>query len=406
VVGSGASGLAAAFRLQQAGHRVRVLEQADRIGSTLRSRRERGFLLDQGAFFLASSHTRLLRILEEAGMLDQLVAGPLGFGTLEDGAVHQLTSDHLVRDLRRTKLIEASLRALYVAPPGSRSRVDLLSAIKLMLSAKMLALRGGMGAYPARLAERFEIELRAEALEVVEGSEAVQLTWRDGSGAERVEPVDALVLAVPATAVSGLLPALDPWRAEFLGEVRGGHVINVNVATGQAPDGIGASYVQVPRPAHRFLSGIVMDHNKAPERAPEGAGLLTLVAMGEWSQEHLDDDDATISGELLDALQTVLPGAIRDVLFVGVNRWTQQFHPIGHYRRLGRFRELCESEDQRIQLAGDLHSPQNLESATVAGEHAAQRLLTALSRRRTPVGARAAAMRQAAGRSPRIPASH
>lgn len=80
VIGSGASGLAAAFRLQQAGHRVRVLEQSDRIGSTLRSRREHEFLLDQGAFFLTSAHTRMLRIVEEAGLLDQIVPDKLVIG--------------------------------------------------------------------------------------------------------------------------------------------------------------------------------------------------------------------------------------------------------------------------------------------------------------------------------------
>ena len=37
VVGSGPAGLAAAYRLQQAGHSVRVLEAAERAGSTMAS---------------------------------------------------------------------------------------------------------------------------------------------------------------------------------------------------------------------------------------------------------------------------------------------------------------------------------------------------------------------------------
>jgi protoporphyrinogen oxidase len=156
VIGSGASGLAAAFRLQQAGHRVRILEQSDRIGSTLRSRREHGFLLDQGAFFLTGAHTRMLRIVEEAGMLDQLVAGKLVIGTLRDGEVHELTGDRFAGRRPGRRLAEyltgSSPRAFAAASPDSRSPVELLSAIRLLAGAQLVAFRGGMSTYPERLA--------------------------------------------------------------------------------------------------------------------------------------------------------------------------------------------------------------------------------------------------------------
>jgi oxygen-dependent protoporphyrinogen oxidase len=403
VIGSGASGLAAAFRLQQAGHRVRILEQSDRIGSTLRSRREHGFLLDQGAFFLTGAHTRMLRIVEEAGMLDQLVAGKLVIGTLRDGEVHELTGDRFAGRKPGRRLAEyltgSSPRAFAAASPDSRSPVELLSAIRLLAGAQLVAFRGGMSTYPERLAERFEVELRAEALEVVEEAGHVTVTWRDAGAHQRIEPVDAVVLAVPAAAARKLLPGLDEWRSGFLAEARPGHVINVNVAGSWAPRDIGATYVQIPGDAHPFLSGIVFDHNKTPGRAPPGAGLLSLIALGDWSEAHRDDDDDQVGRELLGALESVLPGAIHDVCIVQVNRWSQHLLPTEHYRRLDRFHELCESQDRRVQLAGDLHTPQNLESATAAGEQAARRLLAALSRRRDGAGARAEAMRQAARRS-------
>jgi oxygen-dependent protoporphyrinogen oxidase len=402
VIGSGASGLAAAFRLQQAGHRVRVLERSDRIGSTLRSRREHDFLLDQGAFFLTTAHTRMLRIVEEAGLLDQAVPDKLVIGALRDGKVHELTRGRFARRRPGRRLGKyltgPSTRKFDATPPESRSPVDLLAAVRLLLDAQLVSLRDGMGSYPERLARRFDVQVRAEALEVVEQADGVTVTWRDAAAVQRVEPVDAVVLAVPPGDATKLLPGLDEWRSSFLGEVRAGHVINVNVASSSAPPEIGATYVQIPRNAHPFLGGIVFDHNKMPGRAPPGAGLLTLVALGDWSEAHRDNDDAQVGGELINALESVLPGAIRDVRFVQVNRWTQHLPPIWPDRRLGRFRELCESQDRRVQLAGDLHAPQNLESATAAGEQAARRLLAALSQRRDAAGARAAAMRNAASR--------
>jgi protoporphyrinogen/coproporphyrinogen III oxidase len=46
VAGGGASGLAAAFRLQQSGQRVRVLESSDRAGGPLASAHRDGQLTE------------------------------------------------------------------------------------------------------------------------------------------------------------------------------------------------------------------------------------------------------------------------------------------------------------------------------------------------------------------------
>ena len=437
-----------AFRLQQAGHHVRILERETHFGSMLRTRRREGYLLEQGFFLLATTHRRMLRIVEEAGMLDQVLPGKLILGVPRNDKLYEFDAERTLRDLRRTKLLSRgaklrllrllptlvraggelnpaslpgtdnesagawarrtlgpeiaeylvgpSLRALHAESPESLSRVELLAAINLLTGAGLVAFRDGMGVYPERLAPRFDVKLAARALRVVERSDDVEVTWRDAGGREHADRADAAVLAVPAQRARMLLPGLDAWRKEYLGAVGETSTITVNVATTLAPPKVRATHVQIPAAVHPFLAGVVLDHNLGPGRAPAEAGLLTLVAMSDWSAAHAEEDDATVARELLNALETVLPDALTDVRFVEVNRWTAPHHPIGHYRGLARLHELCQG-DGRIQLAGGYHGAVNLDSATAAGEQAARRLLAAVSPHRDEFGARVAAMRERAG---------
>jgi protoporphyrinogen/coproporphyrinogen III oxidase len=135
-----------------------------------------------------------------------------------------------------------------------------------------------------------------------------------------------------------------------------------------------STYVLVPRASHPFLTGIMLDHHKAPGRAPAGKGLLTVAALDSWSAEHWDDVDDQIRRAMLGAVERILPGTTDHVEFADVYRWREEYTTVGFYRDLGKFRELC-GHDRRIQLAGDSQAFQNLESATISGQRAADRLL-------------------------------
>jgi cation diffusion facilitator CzcD-associated flavoprotein CzcO len=58
VVGAGISGLTAAFRIQQAGHHVRVLEAAEHPGGRMWTKTPLGLSLDTGAHLLLDSYER------------------------------------------------------------------------------------------------------------------------------------------------------------------------------------------------------------------------------------------------------------------------------------------------------------------------------------------------------------
>ena len=72
VVGGGIAGLACAFRLQQRGHRVQVLEREAVPGGRMRSERAGDFVVDRGAQFIASGYRSLHRMAEELGIADRI----------------------------------------------------------------------------------------------------------------------------------------------------------------------------------------------------------------------------------------------------------------------------------------------------------------------------------------------
>ena len=124
VVGAGPSGLAAAFRLQQAGHRVRVLEASERAGSTLRTERRDGFVIDRGAFFIPTTHTSLLRLAADAGIDGTIGPGGDVFAAVRGGRLHRLDTAQLAKSFKDTRLISprAKLAAAKLAPEVWRAR--------------------------------------------------------------------------------------------------------------------------------------------------------------------------------------------------------------------------------------------------------------------------------------------
>jgi oxygen-dependent protoporphyrinogen oxidase len=78
VLGAGVTGLVAAHRLTQLGHRVRVFEQSDRAGGAVRTERTDGWLIEAGPNSLLSGEPALAHVVDELGLSQQVIhASPL-----------------------------------------------------------------------------------------------------------------------------------------------------------------------------------------------------------------------------------------------------------------------------------------------------------------------------------------
>ena len=72
VVGAGIAGLTAAYRLQESGHEVLVLEREETAGGRMRSERVGDFVVDRGAQFIASAYRNMRALARELGIDDRI----------------------------------------------------------------------------------------------------------------------------------------------------------------------------------------------------------------------------------------------------------------------------------------------------------------------------------------------
>jgi oxygen-dependent protoporphyrinogen oxidase len=438
VVGAGPSGLAAAFRLRQAGLTPIVLEKRDRPGGMIHTHREQGYLMEEGATILPSAYEPVVNLAREIGVGPELIPAGSVIGFARDRTIHDLRSDHLFLDAARTRLVSTRSKAFmarfgldawraskglnyedlsrasawddmtpqeycakhlglsgevydYVIDSTVRGvlgvRGDAISNLELffmlynILGTKLFAFRQGYSTYVDHLAEGLDIRLNTTVHEIKSTADGVTLTWSDGDGVSHTESGAGVVVTVRADVIPDLIPGhFDAAATSFLRGLRYTKCVVLNTGVTRKPAGIRASVINIPRQVDAGLMGFTCEHNKAPGRAPEGHGLMALLTMTEWAEQLIDEDDDTIRDAMLAALEKVIPGVTDTVDYTRVSRWNEVivYSRPGLYKQLGRF-VASEPAASRVQLAGVFRSSSNMCTATVSGERAAARIVSTLN---------------------------
>jgi oxygen-dependent protoporphyrinogen oxidase len=437
VVGAGPSGLAAAYRLRQAGVTPIVLEKRDRPGGMIHTHREQGYLMEEGATILPSAYEPVVKLAREIGVGPELIPAGSVIGFARDRTIHNLRSDHLFLDAARTKLVSARSKVAmarfgidaaraskglnyedlsrasawdtmtpkeycakhlglsgevydYVIDSTVRGvlgvRGDAISNLELffmlynILGTKLFAFRQGYSTYVEHLAAGLDIRLGTAVHEIKTAADGVTVTWTDAEGVSHTESGAGAVVTARADLVPDLIPGhFDAEAIAFLRGLRYTKCVVLNTGVTRKPAGITASVINVPRRVDLGLMGFTCEHNKAPGRAPEGHGLMAVLTMTEWAEQLIGEDDDTIRDAMLRALERVIPGVSDTVDYTRVSRWNEVviYSRPGLYKQLGQF-VAQERPDSRIQLAGVFRSSSNMCTATVAGERAAARLVRTL----------------------------
>jgi oxygen-dependent protoporphyrinogen oxidase len=432
IVGAGPSGLAAGWRLQQLGVPAVLLEARDRVGGQVNTKRDAGYLMEEGATILPSAYTPVMDLIAEAGITDQLIPAGSIVGFARDGEIHDLRSDHLAQDALRTKLISArgklamarlgidnvrSRKGLSFEDLSQASAIDTMTPkeyceqhlgmsgevyeyvvdstvrgvlgtrgdkislaefffmINNILGSKLWAIKDGYSAYTQRLARDLDVRLGARVTQVVETPGGVQVTWEDADG-EHTEDASAAIVTIRADHIPAIVPGLPADDAAFLQSVRYTKVVTLNLGLTKPPPGIAASVVQVPRLQDEGLMAFTLEHNKAPGRAPEGKGLVCLLTMCEWAEQLIDEDDDTVLAKVTAAAEKLMPGFSDDIDYVQINRWPEciVYSRPGLYRELGAF-NARRPRDSAIKIGGACFSSSNMCTATAAGERTAREVV-------------------------------
>ncbi|MFI7344037.1 FAD-dependent oxidoreductase [Streptomyces sp. NPDC050085] len=441
VVGAGIAGLAAAFRLQQAGCTVLILERSgpELVGGRMATVERGGFPIDVGATLLLSSYTAMLTLAADAGAADLIRPAGTTYGLVRDGEVQRFRSDSVgsavtstfLRGLAKRDLAKIAADFLRIRPhlgwdDMTRTagldfetvydytlrrglRTDTFEYLLAPFTAgpalaepehasivsgffafnTIIASRGGfttpqgVGFLPQALARQVPVEYHAEVTSVEERAGETVVTWTREGQDERQESCDACVLAVPPPHAAALFGQLNDLERAYLTAVE--YSRSVHVAFGLERTTRETSLlVQVPRIEHPHLVAYVLEHNQAPDRVPAGKGLVMAHFRGTWSAEHWDLDDSKVVDHAL--AETTRLGILPELAEHTVLSEVFRVSPCTVIRRPGIYREASRiaaslNGRTRVQFAGgDFLAQSTTNSSLVSGENAARRLLAALRR--------------------------
>ena len=430
VVGAGLTGLTAAYRLQQAGWEVEVFESSSEVGGRVRTVARDGYLVDVGASALATSYDSYFELATELGIRDEIRPATPCVGIFRDGRVHEMRMDRLIRsglttrllswpaklrisrlafdlaravragqldylDMRKSAPLDTEsagayarrtlgaevdnylcspiTRTMLIADTGKVSKVELFSGIANIFASQISALRGGQGRLPRTLAEKLDVRVSTPVTLVAEVGDGVEVTLGDGD----VRKFDACVITAPLPVAAAMCPdraALLAPLNERLGYTTG---ITVALGYGRRPD-TEAMLVQLPTSEDPDVALMFVDHNKCPDRAPAGKGLIGTCWETDASRQWFDRPDADIVAHTARSVRKVF-GDLGEPEFSHVTRWERALPmtSVGAYRLIGEFNAAIDPGD-RIQFAGDYLSAAGQHTAIKFGGEAAARLIAAV----------------------------
>jgi oxygen-dependent protoporphyrinogen oxidase len=437
VIGTGPAGLGAAWRLREAGHRVKLFERNGQLGGRMRTQHQDGFQIEDGPTQIAGSYTRFMSIVQESGLGDQLIPASTVLGMLDkDGLCHDFEVEKMYRDMAKTKLIplrekldlarisvdvfkhrkkldvedlskmaeldhlsaeqygrkrfghgayenfvDPVIRGFVGTAPNTVSAADLLWVFAAFMKIqKYYALKGGMQTYADHLGTFFDKELNAEVTGVDERADDVDVTWRDAAGAEHTETFGGVVIATLPKGAAKIHNGLDSWRRDWLAtKVDNATIVECHVAMNTPPKAKASTIYSTDISNLTKVLAVNLEHNKAPGRAPAGKGIGTIFGSNDWSKEVLDDDnDDLLIKDLLETAEPMVPGITDDIAFTKLVRWPYSWaksYP-GYWTGMKEFNRISAERDRLVRLAGDYFCVTSLNVATASGERAARQILS------------------------------
>lgn len=424
VIGAGLAGLAAAFRLKNAGVNVTVYEADGRVGGRVMTERVDGYTIDGGAQFFSKGYANVNRLIEECNLTKDIVTASRTMAAVRNGKIVTFRFDRSYQTLTRglfdlsdvLRLVSQLVRTtkLNRCPPlddysawaaldtedaedwcnrklGVRITENVLESmthheiagtslalIKVYLAAiekgsGFFTLKGGLQQLPEKLAKGLDIRLNSNVDQIHVNDESVEVSVQG-------ETVRAkhVVLATPAPVARRLYTQAEGIEENLLATE---YAPLLNVAVGPCrswskPDQLGDLFALNIAPSERkVIRGVYMDSAKDPERTRRGEVLKMFISGRSADDLASSDDEEVLDTAVRDAAR-FFPLVREQVNLSRVYRWREGMakSPVGRSRNLAAYRSQ-DRAGRRVILAGDYMGMPFTEGAAEAGIWASKEVL-------------------------------
>lgn len=431
VVGAGAAGLAAAWRLAEGGADVVVHERSARAGGLLRTETLDGARVDVGVQLVGSPHTSLFDLAARAGAGSLLRRSPGHDALWRRGRPHGITYGSVTSMIasgalpttlklklagRYLPFLKSEARRLDVSDlPGSGGAAfdgesigawgrrqlgdefvellayPLLSSYygaepeetsagvyhSLALVGMDVSVYGAVGGFGA-LADAIASALEERGVELRRGAEVASVRAETNVVHVDGEAYDAAVLAVPANRAAALLGLADAAAGGLGGfllsvQERSTLTLACRIDREFPGDYFGLSFPRTSEHGAR-LSALCIQRRKLEALVPAGGDAVVVLPAPRATPALLAQADDDVAATLLRDVDAAVPGIARRVTHAQVFRFDDAytiFAP-GHVQRLVRFDDTWLPAN--LALAGDYLLAPSVEGAVRSGIRAAARI--------------------------------
>ncbi len=433
VIGAGLAGLTAAYRLQQRGFDVTVFEERDRVGGRVWTVRKGDFIMDLGAAFYLGTYRESIDLIHEVGLGPLFTEVPVWGVMPKNGDKHLLDYGKLVRTglttralstrskLKALKLIRPMVKAraslgyhtynavaeldtetvreyfrrelneellqwagrplvssTWVADDADTSIALLLWSIRNMLVSKMYNLRPGVIGLPEELARRVDVRLQNPVVNVTDTGFGVEVTSTPQGENQQTDHFDACVIATQAHYALAMFPQMDENHRALYETTRYRRLGSICLGLSRRPVDPATYYMVSPHEDPDTIA-VIADHTKAPGRAPEGKGLLTVLLSHEYLERTLDLSDDEILAYAIDRARFYYGDVVDTLEEHAVARWPESVPVMdkGRFARIADFQKRLDWTSL-VQFASDLDRISGLNGALVSGQEAANRIVNAM----------------------------
>lgn len=429
VIGAGLSGLTAAYRLQQAGHEVLVIEANDYPGGRCKALHRDGFIIDTCPELAATSYRRWLNLIHEIGLGDSIVNSPtlvsmlknrqlvdIDMGKLSSVAFTPVLSwgaklrflrgaigmrkqirsvpkyllDDISLDDPNSNAEAVSLQAFgpevtntligaLLRPIGGVT-LDMMSTLLLPYTlsdwTQMVSLLGGLETLPKAVAAKLDVRYQNTVKQVHSNSNNVTIDYKDVSGNSVTTSVDKCLITTPYDQAEEIYPRFREISNNYRDKMTFMRMLDVKLAYSKAPASK-ASMVMMSYQENPDINVISLSHNKAPDRAPKGHGLFSIFTehRGYEKMASLSDEEAV--DMIREQIEGLYPEVKGHFLFSYLSRQTRVSYvpDAGFFHRTKALWDAIGKEP-KVQLGGDIFMFGGLEAAVASGERAAERLIS------------------------------